>query len=159
MSVEEGDRAPGFALPAGPGEEVDLGELFGRERVVLAFFPLAFSPVCTTELCTFADLWDQISGLDARVFGISVDSPFVNARFREEEEIPFPLLSDFNREVTPAWGVLHENLMGLEDVAKRSVFVVGADGRVAYRWVTDDPGVEPDYDEVRAALEAAPAAA
>lgn len=159
MSVREGDRAPGFTLPSGPDEDVDVGDLFGRERVVLAFFPLAFSPVCTTELCTFADRWDELADLDARVFGVSVDSPFVNARFREEEGIPFPLLSDFNREVASAWGVLHEDLMGLEGVAKRSVFVVGADGTVAYRWVTDDPGIEPDYDEVRAALEAAPAAA
>lgn len=159
MSVQEGDRAPGFVLPAGPGEELDAGELFGRERVVLAFFPLAFSPVCTDELCTFAERWDELSGLDARVLGVSVDSPFANARFREEEDIPFPLLSDFNREVSSEWGVLHEDLMGLEGVAKRSVFVVGGDGRVTYRWVTDDPGVEPDYDEVRAAVEAAPAAA
>lgn len=159
MSVQEGDRAPGFTLPAGPGEELDAGELFGRERVVLAFFPLAFSPVCTDELCTFAERLDELSGLDARVLGVSVDSPFVNARFREEEDIPFPLLSDFNRKVSSEWGVLHEDLMGLEGVAKRSVFVVGGDGRVAYRWVTDDPGVEPDYDEVRAAVENAPAAA
>lgn len=159
MSVQEGDRAPGFTLPAGPGEELDVGELFGRERVVLAFFPLAFSPVCTDELRTFAERWDELSELDARVLGVSVDSPFVNARFREEENIPFPLLSDFNREVSSEWGVLHEDLAGLEGVAKRSIFVVGGDGRVAYRWVTDDPGVEPDYDEVRASVEAAPAAA
>lgn len=159
MSVQEGDRAPGFILPAGPGEEVDVGDLFGRERMVLAFFPLAFSPVCTTELCTFADRWDRLSELDARVFGVSVDGPFVNARFREEEGLPFPLLSDFNREVTSEWGVLHEDLMGLEGVVKRSIFVVGADGRAAYRWVSGDRGIEPDCDEVRTALEAAPAAA
>ncbi len=159
MSVREGDRAPGFTLPAGPEEEIDVGELFGRERVVLAFFPLAFSPVCTDELCAFARRWDRLDELDARVFGISVDSPFVNARFREEEDLPFPLLSDFNREVADEWGVLHDDLMGLEGVARRSVFVVGADGRVAYRWVTDDPDVEPDYEEVRAAVRAAPAAA
>lgn len=159
MPVQEGDRAPGFTLPAGPGEELDVGDLFGRERVVLAFFPLAFSPVCTDELCTFADRWDELSELNARVLGVSVDSPFANARFREEEGIPFPLLSDFNRAVSAEWGVLHDDLMGLEGVAKRSIFVVGGDGRVAYRWVTDDPGVEPDYDEVRAAVEAAPAAA
>lgn len=156
MSVQEGDRAPDFGLPAGPGEEVDVGELLGRERVVLLFFPLAFSPVCTTEMETFADRWDRLADLDARVFAISVDSPFVNTRFREEEGLPFPVLSDFNREVAAEWGVLHDELMGLEGVAKRSVFVVGADGEVAYRWVTDDPGVEPDYEEVRAAVEAAP---
>lgn len=159
MAVQEGDRAPGFALPAAPGEEVDVGELFGRERVVLVFFPLAFSPVCTREMTAFSDRRDRFSELDARLFGISVDSPFVNARFREEEGIPFPILSDFNREVASEWGVLHDELLGLEGVARRSVFVVGGDGLVSYRWVSDDPSVEPDYERVRAAVEAAPAAA
>lgn len=159
MAVQEGDRAPGFTLPAAPGEEVDAGALFGRERVVLLFFPLAFSPVCTTEMGVFSNRWDRFADLDVRIFGVSVDSPFVTAKFREEEGIPFPILSDFNREVTPEWGVLHDELLGLEGVAKRSVFVVGGDGVVSYRWVSDDPDVEPDYEQVRAAVEAAPPAA
>ena len=159
MAVQEGDRAPGFVLPAAPGEEVDVGELFGRERVVLVFFPLAFSPVCTREMKAFSDRWDRFTELDVRIFGVSVDSPFVNAKFREEEDIPFPILSDFNREVASAWGVLHDDLLGLEGVARRSVFVVGGDGIVSYRWVSEDPAVEPDYERVRAAVEAAPVAA
>lgn len=155
MSVQEGDRAPGFTLPASPGEEVDVGELFGRDPVVLLFFPLAFSPVCTAEMASFAERWDRLSGVAAHFFGISVDSPFVTARFREEEGIPFPVLSDFNREVAPEWGVLHDELLGLEGVAKRSVFVVDADGIVTFRWVSDDPGLEPDYGAVETALLAA----
>lgn len=154
MAVREGDRAPGFTLPAAPGEEVDVGARFGRERVVLLFVPLAFSPVCTTELRTVADRWGE---LDARVYAVSVDSPFVVERFREAEGLPFPVLSDFNREVIDEWGVLEEEMMGLRGVARRSAFVVGADGRVTYRWVSDDPGVEPDYEEIRAAVDAAPA--
>lgn len=152
MSVYVGDVAPGFSLPMAPGEEVDVSEYLGREPVVLLFFPLAFSPVCTTEMRTFVRRLDELQALDARVFALSVDSPFVTARFREDVGIPFPVLSDFNREVSETYGVLYEELLGLHDVAKRSVFVVGSDGEVAYRWVTEDPGVEPDYDAVEVAL-------
>lgn len=152
MTVREGDVAPGFSLPMAPGEEVDLDEHLGREPVVLLFFPLAFSPVCTTEMCTFADRWDELREPDASFFAVSVDSPFVTARFREDAGIPFPVLSDFNREVSQTYGVLYEELLGLHEVAKRAVFVIGDDGTVVYRWVTEDPGVEPDYDAVEEAL-------
>lgn len=147
-----GDPAPAFELPAAPGELVDLGERIGREKVVLLFFPLAFSSVCTRELCTIRDAWDGWSELDARVFAISVDSPFVARRFRQEEALPFPVLSDFNREAITAYGVLEPDFHGLRGVAKRAVFVIGSDGTVAYRWVTDDADVEPDYAGVRAAV-------
>lgn len=157
MSIHKGDVAPGFSLPMAPGEEVDLDDVLGREPVVLLFFPLAFSPICTTELCTFARLWEELQDTGVRVFALSVDSPFVTARFREEEGIPFPVLSDFNREVSEKYGVLYEELLGLHQVAKRSVFVVDAGGTVIYRWVTEDPGVEPDYDAVRAAVRKATA--
>lgn len=152
MSVHEGDVAPGFSLPMAPGEEVDVGQCLGSDPVVLLFFPLAFSPVCTTEMCTFSRRWNDMEGAGARFFALSVDSPFVTARFREEEGIPFPVLSDFNREVSETYGVLYEELLGLHEVAKRSVFVIGTDGKVVYRWVTEDPGVEPDYDAVEEAL-------
>lgn len=152
MPVHEGDVAPTFSLPMAPGEEVDVGQHLGSEPVVLLFFPLAFSPVCTTEMCAFSRRWNDLRETDVRFFAISVDSPFVTARFRKEEEIPFPVLSDFNREVSETYGVLYEELLGLHEVAKRSVFVIGADGTVVYRWVTEDPGVEPDYDAVEEAL-------
>lgn len=152
MAIQEGDRAPEFTLPCAPGEEVDVGRYLGRERVLLLFFPLAFSPVCTTEMSAFSRRWKELDGLDARVFAISVDSPFVTEKFREEQEIPFPVLSDFNRRVAETYGVLYEELLGLQGIAKRSVFVVDEDGIVTYRWVSEDPGVEPDYDEVAAVL-------
>ncbi len=155
MAVRTGDMAPAFQLPQGPGDVVDLGEHIGSEKVVLLFFPLAFSSVCTAELCTISQDWGAWDDLGARVFGISVDSPFVTQRFREEEGITFPLLSDFNKHVAEEYGVLYENLVGLEGVAKRSAFVVDASGRVVYDWVSEDSGVEPDYDEIRSALEAA----
>lgn len=151
MAVREGDRAPGFELAAAPGETVDVGELIGRERVVLLFFPLAFSPVCTKEMCAIRDMWSAWDELDARVFGISVDSPFVTAKFREEQGLPFPVLSDFNKEIARTYGVLHEDLLGLKGVAKRSAFVIDPAGTVVYAWVSDDPRVEPDYGAVKEA--------
>jgi len=155
MTIHEGDRAPAFTLPSGPGQEVNVGDHLGHEPVVLLFFPLSFSPVCTSEMKTFRRRWDEFDDLEGRVYAISVDSPFVTRKFRDEEGIPFPVLSDFNRKVASQYGVLHEDLMGLEGVAKRSVFVIDGNGEVTYRWVSDDPEVEPPYDEVRAAVESA----
>ncbi len=155
MAVKTGDRAPGFKLPQKPGQVVDVGEHIGKDKVVLLFFPLAFSPTCTTEMCTMRDSWKQWEGLGAKVFGISVDSPFVTEKFRSEESIPFPILSDFNRDVVRTYGVLYEDLFGLKGVSKRAAFVIGRDGKVAYAWVSDDPSKEPSYDEVKSAVKAA----
>jgi peroxiredoxin len=150
MAVQKGDSAPPIKLPAKPGEEVEAR--IGRDKVVLLFFPLAFSPVCTDEMCHMRDTWSQWEGLDAQVLGISVDSPFVTDRFRADENIPFPILSDFNKTVASNYGVLYEDLKGLKGVAKRSAFVIGADGKVAYAWVTEDPLVQVPFDEVKAAV-------
>ena len=152
MTLNQGDAAVGFKLLAKVGNEVDVSAFIGKDRIVLLFFPLAFSPVCTDEMCHFRDNWSQWEGLEAKVFGISVDSPFVTDRFRQENQIPFPILSDFNKEVCAAYGVLHENLKGFKGVAKRSAFVIGADGNVIYEWVTDDPRVQVPFEEVKAAL-------
>jgi peroxiredoxin len=150
MAVQKGDPAPAFQLPAKPGDVVEAR--IGKGKVVLLFFPLAFSPVCTDEMCHMRDTWSQWEGLDAQVLGISVDSPFVTDRFRADQNIPFPILSDFNKDVASKYGVLYEELVGLKGVAKRSAFVVGADGKIAYAWVTEDPKVQVPFDEVKAAL-------
>lgn len=155
MPVRVGDCAPPFALPAKPGEVVDVGALFGKEKVLLLFIPLAFSPVCTAELCTFRDTWDRWSGLGAKVFALSVDSPFVVDRFRQAENIPFPVLSDFNKSVCRAYDAIHEDLMGLHGIAKRSAFVVGADGRIVYAWVSEDPRTQVDFEAIRQAVASA----
>ena len=152
MSIEAGEKAPPFTLPDQPGNEIDVGERIGKRPVVLLFFPLAFSSVCTTEMCAMRDDWSQWGDLEADVFGISVDSPFVNAKFREENDIPFPLLSDFNKRVAADYGVLYDEFFGLHGVAKRSAFVIATDGTVVYQWVTEDAGVEPDYGAVREAV-------
>jgi peroxiredoxin len=124
----------------------------GERPVVLLFFPLAFSSVCTEELCTVRDSWDEWESLEADVFGISVDSPFVTRRFREELGLPFPLLSDFNHDVGSAYGVLYEDYFGLRGVARRAAFVVGTDGRIAYAWVGERDDVLPDFPAVRQAV-------
>lgn len=155
MAIRTGDPAAAFSLPAKPGEDVDLSVYLGQDVVVLVFFPLAFSSVCAAEMKTLSHSWDRWSGLGARVFGISVDSPFVTERFRQTENVPFPLLSDFNREVSSQYGVLYEDFYGLKGVSKRSVFVIDRSGTVMYDWITDDADVEPDYEAVEAAVRSA----
>ena len=156
MSISVGDRATPFKLPYEAGEAIDLADVLGRERIVLLFFPFAFTSVCTAELCRFRDDWEAFEGLDAAVFAISVDSPFTTSRFRAAENLPFPVLSDFNRSVSSEWGVLYEEFVGFHGVAKRAAFVIGRDEKVAYAWVTEDAGVEPDYDEILKAVSNAP---
>jgi peroxiredoxin len=152
MPVKKGDRAIEFKLPQRPKDEVDLGQYIGKEKVVLLFFPLAFSGVCTAEMCAMRDSWKQYENLGAKVFGISVDSPFVTDKFRQSENIPFPILSDFNKDVSRSYGVLHDDLMGLKGVSKRSAFVIGTDGTVKYAWVTEGPKVQVDFEAIKAAL-------
>ncbi|WP_420635248.1 redoxin domain-containing protein [Candidatus Palauibacter sp.] len=153
MKMSVGDRVEPFTLPYEAGQTIDLADHLGRERIVLLFFPFAFTSVCTAEFCRIRDDWSAFDALDAVVLGISVDSPFVTSRFRAAENIPFPILSDFNRTVTGEWGVLYDDFHGFHGVAKRAAFVIGTDGKVAYTWVTEDAGVEPDYAELLNAVE------
>ncbi|MDG2020620.1 MAG: redoxin domain-containing protein [Phycisphaerales bacterium] len=153
MPLSVGDFAPKFSLPEGPGQMVDVGAEFGAAPVVILFFPLAFSSVCTEELCGIRDDWSVWAGLEAKVFGVSVDSPFVVSKFREIENLPFSLLSDFNKIVAPEWGAFYEEeFFGLNGVAKRAAFVVGTDGKIVYQWVSEDAGVQPDLAAVKAAV-------
>lgn len=152
MALQPGDPAPTFELPEAPGQTVDLADRIGARPVVLLFFPLAFSSVCTAEMFAVRDDWSEWKNLDADVLGISVDSPFVTRKFRKDHDLPFPVLSDFNREASRAYGVLYEDYYGLRGVAKRAVFVIDDAGRITYRWVSEDSEVEPDYREVKAAV-------
>lgn len=154
MSVAVGSAAPAFKLPARPGHVVDVGADFGTRKVVLLFFPLAYSPVCHTEMCTFRDDWSKWSSLGCTVYGISVDSPFVTAKFKEDLKLPFELLSDFNKDVSRTYGALYEDLMGLRGVGKRAAFVVDATGKVAYAKVNAEAGQQVDFDAIKQAVAA-----
>jgi peroxiredoxin len=153
MSVSVGSHAPKFALPARPGHVVDVGAMIGTQKLVILFFPLAFSPVCHTEMCTFRDDWSRWSSLGCKVFGVSVDSPFVVDRFRSELGLPFDLLSDFNKDVSRSYGALFEDLMGLKGVGKRAAFVIDASGKVVYAAVNAEAGQQVDFDAIRRAVE------
>jgi glutaredoxin-dependent peroxiredoxin len=148
-----GDPAPDFTLPWKIGEPpFRLHERLSQGPVVLFFYPLAFSPVCTDEICAVSDDLSAWGELNATVVGISVDSIWVNRRFARECGADFPLLSDFNREVCTAYGVRSDDYFGMKGVSKRAAFVVARDGTVAWSWVTEDDSVLPDLEAVRAAL-------
>ncbi len=154
MSLTVGSKAPAFTLPSQPGHPVDIGAHIGNEKFVLLFIPLAFSPVCTAEMCHFRDHWNHWTSLGCKVFAVSVDSPFAVAKFRDLEKIPFPVLSDFNKDVSRLYGALHEDLMGLKGVSKRSAFVIDAKGVVKYGWVSEDPRVQVDFAAIEVAVKA-----
>jgi len=145
-----GDTAPDFTLTAHDKSSVTLREMRG-DRVVLAFFPAAFTGVCTKEMCTLSEGMSVLESDGASVLGISVDSLFSNSAFAEANDISFPLLSDVHRETVNAYGVaLADFVIPGYTVAQRSVFVVEADGSIGYAWVADNPGQEPDYEAVLA---------
>lgn len=154
--VGVGDKAPDFQLLDTDLKRRSLSELLSKGRhVVLAFFPGAFTSVCTREMCAFRDRMARLGGLDAEVVGISVDSPFALKAFKEANMLNFTLLSDFNREVVERYGVVLQDLLGLglRRLAKRAVFIIDPRGVVVYKWVSEDPRVEPDYDELERVLE------
>lgn len=154
--VRTGDTAPDFTAPLATGdvESITLSDRLEAEApIVLAFFPGAFTSVCTDEMCTFQDRLSAFEGFDATVYGVSVDSPFVQNAFREQNDLAFDLVSDFDRGIIDDYDVRMDfEDLGVYGVAKRSVFVIDEDGEITYSWVSDDPGVEPDYDEVEDAV-------
>lgn len=154
MTLQLGDKAPDFELTQTPGQDpVRLSELRKSGPVVVLFFPLAWSPVCTQELCTLKDQHETYKDdLAATVVGISVDSPFALQAWSQEQGFPFPLLSDFNRQVSRSYGSLYEEFFGMHGVAKRAAFVVDGEGFVRYAEVLEDARQIPDLDAVRETL-------
>jgi peroxiredoxin len=151
MAATVGSKAPDFTLMNDKREEVTLSSQKGRP-VVLAFFPAAFTGVCTKELCTFRDSMAKLNSANATVYGISVDTSFSLAAFKKEQNLNFPLLSDFNKEVIQAYGVFNPDMIGLKGIAKRSTFVIDKDGVIRHAEVLDDARNEPNYDKVFEAL-------
>jgi peroxiredoxin len=153
-SAEIGSKAPDFSLPDTERKLRTLGEFLDK-NLVIAFYPGAFTSVCTKEMCALRDSIARFEELSSGVVGISVSDPFTNAAFAERNGISFPLLSDYSRETAKAYDVSMENFAGMRGytAAKRSVFILDKEGIIRYKWVSDDPGVEPDYQEIQKALE------
>jgi peroxiredoxin len=147
------DLAPDFELPSTKGDSFRLSAALEKNPVLLAFYPFDWSPVCTNELGYLNVNIEHFRRNKTALAAISVDSPFSHAAWAKSQKLKFPLLSDFNREVTAAYGVLCEEYHGLRQFAKRAVFLIGTDGKVRYAWVTEDPGVEPCYSEIMQAVE------
>jgi peroxiredoxin len=144
-----GDTAPDFELVNEEMKSMKLSDIKDK-KVILAFFPAAESPVCTAEMCNFRDHLSDLNNKNAQIIGISIDGPFANKFFKENRHLNFPLLSDYNREVIKKYNVVMKDLASLKDynAAKRSIFILDKDRKIQYKWVSDNPLIEPNYKEI-----------
>ncbi len=153
MKIEVGQPAPEFSLYDSTKTKISLSDLKGQ-NVLLLFFPQAFTSVCTKELCGVRDNISRYDHATAKVFGISVDSVFTLAQFKEAQHYNFPLLSDFNKEVSAAYGCLYDNwILDMKGVSKRSAFVIDKDGIVRYAEVLENAGEEPNFKAIHDILD------
>lgn len=155
--VSDGDTAPDFTAPVATGdvETVTLTEALSDEApIVLAFFPGAFTSVCSHEMQTFEERLDDIDAAGGTVYGVSIDTPFSLNEFRDQLSLSFDLISDTEKELIDAYDVETDFAdVGIDRIAQRAVFVVDEEQTVTYAWIAENPGQEPDYDEVIAAVE------
>lgn len=152
MNIEIGSKAPDFTLFDSDKNKVSLSDFTGQ-NVLLLFFPAAFTGVCTTELCSVRDNMAQYASLNAKVLGISVDSIFTLAKFKEEQGYNFPLLSDFNKEVSPAYGSIYDTFVfDMKGVSRRSAFVIDKSGNVRYAEVLESAGDLPNFEAIQTTL-------
>ena len=150
-----GEKAPDFALYDADRKVRKLSEFLTQGgKTVLAFFPGAFTSVCTQEMCTFRDMYGELQNLKGTVVGISVDAPFAQKAFAEKNGLTFTLLCDFKREAVQKYGVVWKSLGGVEgyDVANRAIFVVDSMGEISFKWVAENPGVMPDFEAIKKSL-------
>jgi glutaredoxin-dependent peroxiredoxin len=148
MKIEVGQVAPDFTLFNTEKKEVHLKDQKGSD-VLLLFFPLAFTSVCTAELCTVRDSMKDYENLNIKVFGISVDSLYTLAVYKEQQKLNFDLLSDFNKEVSSKYGSLYPQFgYGMKGVSKRSAFLINKDGVIDYAEVLEDAGKLPDFEAI-----------
>lgn len=150
MSTEIGQKPPEFQLHDQDRKQRSLKEFLGK-KTVLAFFPGAFTGVCDKEMCTFRD---SLQTLPGQVVAISVNDPFSNKGFAETHQLQFPILSDYTRETIKKYNIVANDFAGLKGytAAKRSVFILDQNGVVRYKWVSEDPGKEPNYEEIKSTL-------
>ncbi len=150
---ETGEKAPDFTLVNQDMKPTSLKDHRGH-KVALAFYPGAYTGVCKKELCTLRDSIARLEELDAQILAISVNDPFTNKAFHDENDLNFPLRCDYNREAIRKYNVVHDNFAGLKGytAAKRSVFILNEEGVITYKWVSEDPRMEPDYGELERQL-------
>ncbi|MDR0471612.1 MAG: peroxiredoxin [Nitrososphaerota archaeon] len=139
MAIKIGDRAPDFTLPNTDRAPVSLHEFLGN-KVVLAFFVGAFTLTCTKEACTFRDSMARYTNLEAQVIGVRVDDPIVNRDFANKNRLPYPILSDPDRETSKQYGL---------EPPRHAIFILDKEGIVRYIWVAPNPAMEPDYGEIQ----------
>ena len=155
MAIPVGTQAPNLTLKHKAPEgltDVSLGANFGEKNTVLLFFPLAFTGICTAEMCSVSEGLADYTNLNAAVYAISVDSPFAQEAWAKANGITIPVLSDFNKEASTAFDVLFPQLLGLAGVAKRSAFVINKAGTIIYSESSDDPKQLPDFAAIKDVL-------
>ena len=146
MKLIIGDAAPSFTLKDTELKDVSLSDYKGKPVVIL-FFPMAFTSVCTDELCYMRDNMGKYEKLDAQVLAISVDSPFTLKKFREENNLNFPVLSDFNKSVSTDFGAIYDEFVfGLKGVSKRAAFVIDKEGKIQYKEILENAGNLPNFE-------------
>ena len=155
MSLTKGSQAPDFSLYDSDKNKVSLSDFRGNKNVLLLFFPMAFTSTCTDELCAVRDDIATYSNVNAQVLGISVDSVFTLAKYKEEQSYNFPLLSDFNKEVSTAYETIYESFtpMNMKGVGKRSAFIIDKNGIVQYEEVLESAGDLPNFTVINKKLE------
>lgn len=154
MKISKGSAAPDFSLFDTEKKKVNLSDFKGK-NVLILFFPQAFTGVCTKELCSVRDDIARYSNTNAQVLGISVDSVFTLGKYKEDQGLNFPLLSDFNKEVSASYGSLYENFVfDMKGVSKRSAFIIDKEGVIQYAEVLENAGELPDFQAINQTLEA-----
>jgi glutaredoxin-dependent peroxiredoxin len=160
MSLAVGTKAPDFNLPTktadGP-KQVKLSDNFGKKNTLLLFFPMAFTGVCTTEMCDVSKGLNGYTDLNAAVYGISGDNPFAQEAWAQKEKISVPLLSDYEHKTAKAYGVAYDSFLpqvnlGMGGVPKRSAFVIDKNGVIQYAESSDDPKQLPSFEKIKAKL-------
>ncbi len=157
MPLNTGDKAPDFKLisftPSEEPVDYSLSAFHGKKNVLLLFFSQAFTSVCTKEMSTISDDFNEFKDFKAEVLGISVDGTFVQKAFAKATNIKIPLLSDFNKEVIKKYDVVQEDFAhGMKNVSKRAVFLIDKDGIIKYMEITENPGVQVNFDKIKEAL-------
>jgi peroxiredoxin len=155
--INVGDKAPDFTLLSfshtDQPVEYTLSNFAGKDNVLLVFFPMAFTGVCTEQNCTISDSLNDFASSGVKVFGISTDGTFVQKEFAKSSKIQYPLLSDYNKEVIHKFDVVQETFAhGMKNTSRRGVFLIGKDGLVKYKEITENPGVQVNFDKLKEAV-------